>query len=117
MDSITPSAAGPLGTAFRTNLVEYRKEAGLTPTQLCRAAGITRGMYSFLSTGKRAGSFHMVETLAGCLNREAHEMFIPPDLTPPATVLCPQCLGRPPAGWICAICNTEGADNRLLRTA
>jgi len=60
---------------MRKTLIEKRREANLTQTQMAKAVGISVTMYSRIESGKRTPSLETALKIARLLNASVEELF------------------------------------------
>jgi len=60
---------------MRKTLIEKRREANLTQTQMAKAVGISVTMYSRIESGKRTPSLETALKIACLLNASVEELF------------------------------------------
>lgn len=58
----------PVPDTFSARLLALRSQAGLSPAELARRAGISRAVYSRMESGQRKPSFDTLQKIARALN-------------------------------------------------
>ena len=66
---------------FAFNLKGNRKKSGLTQEQLAEKAGVSTHHIAMIEIARNYPTLELVERIAGILNIEIHELFIPPHST------------------------------------